>query len=138
VRSTTWTPVAPSVSPSAVVTLVAVQLRLRAGADPGALSSWADRLRPELDRSPDLVGYALQVAGDGLQVVSAWSRRASLATFERGPLHTAAQRALRPLLHPPVIDVWRGVPGDLPPAWDDVHRRLKAADQRTRSRLGGP
>jgi hypothetical protein len=110
-------------------------LRLRAGADADAVISWADRLRPELDRTPDLTGYALQFTGGSLWVVSAWSRRSSLAAFERSPLHTAAQQELHPLLHPPVIDVWRAAPADLPPTWEEVRRRMHAAGERTRIRL---
>jgi len=125
----------PAIVPSAVLTLVGVQLRLRAGADAGAVICWADRLRPELDRTPDLTGYALQFTGGSLWVVSAWSRRASLTAFERGALHTAAQRELRPLLRPPVIDVWRAAPADLPPSWEEVRRRIHAAGERTRTRL---
>jgi len=124
--------------PSAVLTLVGVQLRLLTGADPAALTSWADHLRPELDRTPDLVGYALQPTAGVLWVVSAWSRRTSLAAFERGPLHSAAQRELRAVLRPPVVDVWRAPAVDLPPAWADVRRRLHAADRRTRGRVAGP
>ena len=126
----------PAIVPSAVLTLVGVQLRLRAGADAGAVISWADRLGPELDRTPDLTGYALRFTGGSLWVVSAWSRRASLTAFERGALHTAAQRELRPLLRPPVIDVWRAAPADLPPSWEEVRRRIHAARERTRTRLG--
>jgi hypothetical protein len=126
----------PAIAPSAVLTLVGVQLRLRAGADAGAVISWADRLCPELDRTPDLTGYALQLTDGVLWVVSAWSRRASLTAFERSPLHTAAQQELQPLLHPPVIDVWRAAPADLPPSWEEVRRRIHAAGERTRTRLG--
>lgn len=136
-RSSSWAPVLPAVDPSAVLTLVAVRLRVRAGADPDALAPWVDRLRPQLDRTPDLVGYALQLTDDSLRVVSAWTRRASLAAFERGRLHAAAQRELHPLLHPPVVDVWRTAAADLPPAWADVRRRLDAAERRTQSRLTG-
>ncbi len=126
----------PAIVPSAVLTLVGVQLRLRAGADAGAVISWADRLCPELDRTPDLTGYALQLTDGVLWVVSVWSRRASLTAFERSPLHTAAQQELQPLLHPPVIDVWRAAPADLPPSWEEVRRRIHAAGERTRTRLG--
>ena len=126
----------PAIVPSAVLTLVGVQLRLRAGADAGAVVSWADRLCPELDRTPDLTGYALQLTDGVLWVVSAWSRRASLTALERSPLHTAAQQELQPLLHPPVIDVWRAAPADLPPSWEEVRRRIHAAGERTRTRLG--
>ncbi len=126
----------PAIASSAVLTLVGVQLRLRAGADADAVVPWVDRLCPELDRTPDLAGYALRFAGGSLWVVSAWSRRTSLAVFERGALHTAAQRELRPLLHPPVIDVWRAAPADLPPSWEEVRRRIHAAREQTRTRLG--
>ncbi len=126
----------PAIAPSAVLTLVGVQLRLRAGADPGAFTSWTGRLRPELDRTPDLAGYALRFDGGSLWVVSAWSSRASLATFERGALHAAAQRELRPLLHPPVVAVWRAGPAELPPSWQEVRRRVHAARERIRTRLG--
>jgi hypothetical protein len=136
VRSGSWTPVVPAIVPSAVLTLVGVQLRLRAGADAGAVATWADRLCPELDRTPDLTGYALQLTDGVLWVVSAWSRRASLTAFERSPLHTAAQQELQPLLHPPVVDVWRAAPADLPPSWEEVRRRIHAAGERTRTRLG--
>ncbi|SNS56909.1 hypothetical protein SAMN04488107_3050 [Geodermatophilus saharensis] len=135
-RSSSWTPVGPAVTPSAVLTLVGVRLRLRAGADAGPVVSWADRLRAELDRTPDLTGYALRFTGGSLWVVSAWSRRTSLAAFERGALHTAAQRELRPLLRPPVVVVWRAAPADPPPSWEEVRRRLCAAGERTRTRLG--
>ncbi len=126
----------PAIASSAALTLVGVQLRLRAGADADAVVPWVDRLCPELDRTPDLAGYALRFTGGSLWVVSAWSRRTSLAAFERGALHTAAQRELRPLLHPPVIDVWRAAPADLPPSWEEVRRRIHAARERTRTRLG--
>jgi hypothetical protein len=126
----------PAIAPSAVLTLVGVQMRLRAGADADAVVSWAGRLRPELDRTPDLAGYALRFAGGSLWVVSAWSSRASLAAFERGALHAAAQRELRPLLHPPVVAVWRAGPAELPPSWQEVRRRLHAARERIRTRLG--
>ncbi|WP_448640898.1 hypothetical protein [Geodermatophilus sp. URMC 63] len=136
-RSSPWTPVRTAIDPSAVVTLVAVQLRLRAGADPGAFPTWIDRIRPELARTPDLVGYAFRLTGGALRVVSAWSRRASLTAFERGPLHAAAKNELAALLHPPAVAVWRAAGGDLPPAWGDVRLRLAAADRRTRTRLAG-
>ncbi|MGY1693708.1 hypothetical protein ACI780_02260 [Geodermatophilus sp. SYSU D00814] len=135
-RSSSWTPVEPVTDPSAVLTLVGVQLRLRGGADAGVVVAWADRIRPELDRTPDLAGYVLRLAAGELWVVSAWSRRASLAAFAGGALHTAAQRELRPLLHPPVTDVWRATPTELPPPWEEVRRRLSAAEERTRARLG--
>ena len=125
----------PAIVPSAVLTLVGVQLRLRAGADAGAVASWADRLCPELDRTPDLTGYALQLTDGVLWVVSAWSRRASLTAFERSALHTAAKKELAALLHPPAVAVWRAAVSDLPPAWGDVGLRLAAADRRTRTRL---
>ena len=133
--SSSWTPVGAAVDPSAVLTLIAVQLRLRAGADPGAFPPWIDRICPELARTPDLVGYALRLTGGVLRVVSAWSRRASLTAFERGPLHTAAKEELAALLHPPAVAVWRASGSDLPPAWGDVRLRLAAADRRTRTRL---
>ena len=128
----------PATAPSAVLTLVGVELRLRAGADADAVVSWADRICPELDHTPDLTGYALQLTGGSLWVVSAWARRTSLAAFERGPLHTAAQRELHPLLYPPVIDVWRAAPPDPPPSWEEVRRRIRAAGKRTGTRLGSP
>ena len=134
-RNTSWTPVGTAVDPSAPVTLVAVQLRLRAGADPDPLTSWTDRIRPELARTPDLVGYALRLDGGALRVVSGWSRRASLTAFERSPLHTAAEKELAPLLHPPVVAVWGVAVTELPPVWGDVRLRLDAADRRTRTRL---
>ena len=137
-RSTSWTPVVPATAPSAVLTLVGVELRLRAGADADADVSWADRICPELDHTPDLTGYALQLTGGSLWVVSAWARRTSLAAFERGPLHTAARRELHPLLYPPVIDVWRAAPADPPPSWEEVRRRIRAAGERTSTRLGSP
>ncbi|MEX5721862.1 hypothetical protein [Geodermatophilus maliterrae] len=133
--STPWTPVAAAVDPSAVLTLVGVHLRLRAGSDLDALTAWADRLGRELTRTPDLVGHARRWSGGAFWVVSAWTRRASLVAFERGPLHTAAQRELRALLHPPVVDVWRADPADLPPTWEEVGDRLRAAGERTRTRL---
>ncbi len=126
----------PAIAPSAVLTLVGVQLRLGAGADAGAVLSWADRLCPELDRTPDLTGYALRLTDGVLWVVSAWSRRASLAAFERGALHAAAQRELRPLRDPPVVAVWRAGPAELPPSWQEVRRRVYAARERIRTRLG--
>ncbi|MGY1833121.1 hypothetical protein ACI8AA_22125 [Geodermatophilus sp. SYSU D01180] len=134
-RSSSWTPVATAVDPSAVLTLVAVQLRLRAGADPGVFAPWIDRIRAELVHTPDLVGYGLRLTGGVLRVVSAWSRRASLTAFERGPLHTAAEQELAALLHPPAVAIWRAAGTDLPPVWDDVRLRLAAADRRTRKRL---
>ncbi len=136
-RSSSWTPVGTTVDPSAVLTLIAVQLRLRAGADPGAFTPCTDRISAELTRTPDLVGYAFRRTGGILRVVSAWSRRASLTAFERSPLHTAAEQELAALLHPPAVAVWRAAAVDLPPTWDDVRRRLQAADRRTRTRLTG-
>ena len=135
-RSSSWTPVGTPAAPSAPLTLVAVQLRLRARADRGALRCWTDRIRPELARTPGLAGYALELTDGVLRVVSAWSRRASLTAFERSPLHTAAGEELATLLHPPVVAVWRAAGTDPPPAWGDVRLRLDAAARRTRSRLG--
>jgi hypothetical protein len=135
VRSTPWTPVAPAVDPEELLTIVGVRLCLRSGSAPAALTAWVDRLRPELDRTPDLAGYALQLTGGRLWVVSAWSRRGSLAAFERGRLHTTAERELQALLHPPVVAIWRAAASELPPSWDDVRGRLRAAGERTRDRL---
>jgi hypothetical protein len=130
-----WTPVASAADRGQALTLVGVQLRLRSGTDPRAVTARAERLRPELDRSPDLVGYAMQLIDGGFWVVSAWTHRASLAAFERGSLHRSAQRELRPLLHPPVVNVWSVAATELPPVWEEVRRRLWAAEERLRARL---
>lgn len=137
VQGTSWTSVTPVADPAAVLTIVAVQLRLRRAADAVALAAWADRLRPELDRTAGLVGYSARRTSRALWVVSAWSHRDRLAAFESGPLHTAAKRELHPLLHPPVVGVWRAGSDGIPPPWTDVRGRLRAAERRTRARLDG-
>jgi hypothetical protein len=89
-----------------------------------------ERLLPELDETPAVVGYALRVTTADLWTVSAWSRRAALAAFDRGPLHDAAKRELRPLLRPPTVAVWSARVADLPPSWADVTRRIQAVGDR--------
>lgn len=124
-----WTALAAPDSSQTHCSVVAVQLTLRTGAALPVVDAEVSRIAAALPTA-GLLGVMLERTGRHVRVVSAWSRRADLAAFERGRLHRDAEDALREHVLPPTVAVWTERLAALPPDWHEVRRRLDAAGAR--------
>jgi hypothetical protein len=124
-----WTTTHPA--PSAhTCTVIAARLPLISTHTVPAAVIWAWRIRRHLAGTPGLVGHALalEMSGQALWTVSAWSSRTQLLAFDRGDIHQNAKAALRPRLRPATFAVWSCPASDLPLLWPEIRRRIAAAE----------
>jgi hypothetical protein len=116
---------------------MASRLPLRSyGSILGFLSSTL-KIRKQLDRSPGLVGYALDahIAKKTFYTLSAWTSREALEHFARADPHRTLTDGIRPKMDPTTFVFWTCRAADLPLAWPDARRRLD--DQRAKDTAGG-
>lgn len=127
--TTSWTATRRPPDPAAACTVLAARLPLRSRRYVPRFIWWALRVNRRLTRVPGVVGYALRadLQNGVFWTVSAWTDRAELGRFERTGPHRAAKRALRPVLLPATLVVWRCRADELPVRWDEVQRRIAAA-----------
>ena len=123
-----WTGVRRS-DPLGVCTIFAGRLPMRSYRHMPRLLWFAARIRRQLSHTPGVLGYAfaLDLRSTALWTVSAWSDRASLATFDRTAPHRTARRVLGSVMLPPTFAVWTWRIDQLPVPWHETRMRVREA-----------
>ena len=123
-----WTTVSSPPDPAGACTVFAAQLPLRSYRQMPHLLWLTLRIRRQLSHAPGLLGYAIdfEIRHKTLWTSSAWTRRTSLAAFDRAAPHRTAKRALRHALLAPTFAVWTQRTDQLPVSWHEARAHLRA------------
>ena len=92
----------------------------------------AMRIRGQLAHAPGLVGYALnaQPARKTFWTISVWKDEPSLSRFAAADPHRTLAKGLQPQMGQSHFAFFPVSGGDLPLNWEEVRRRLAAAEKR--------